>query len=137
MRKGATLETSVNKLLKFLASKGIHGHKNHALRLMDGKTVQGEAFDYEVFSPSVHHVFDAKECMSGSWNLKTNAKVQQINALKQCKNCGCNAFFLVYFVPDNKVIVFDVDSVIQAISVGKKSLTADEGVVFDWQIFLK
>ena len=136
MRKGGHLEQQIGTVLKYLESLGIHGHKNNALRTQDGQYISGEPFDFEVFGHK-HFVFDAKECEMRSWNLKSNAKLSQINAMKMCKNYGAEAFFLVYFIQEHKVIMFDVDIIIDAMSKGIRGLTSSEGVVFDWQILKK
>ena len=51
MKKGSYLEREIDRVLKFLDTRGIHGHKNHPKRLNDGTYIEGEPFDYEVFSP--------------------------------------------------------------------------------------
>lgn len=136
MRKGGRLEKEIGQILKYLESIGIHGHKNNALRTQTGDYISGEPFDYEVIGKTLF-CFDAKECENKLWNLKTNAKLNQVNSLKMCKNHGASAFFLVYFVPENKVTMFDVDIIIDALAQGNKSLSSGEGVVFDWQILTK
>lgn len=138
MRKGATLEKNIDKLIDFLAFKSIHGHKNNALRLVgSGQTVKGEPFDYEIFAPSKVHCFDVKECAGERWNLKTNAKPAQINALIQCERSGAECYFLVYFIQKNKVVKFPVKQVLNAMKAGVKSFSADEGRPFEWKTFLQ
>ena len=131
MRRGYVLEDNLNKVAEYLESQGIHMHKNHAQRTQQGIYVKGEPFDYEVFSHGKVHCFDAKECQTGRWNL-SNAKPQQVNALKMCKNNGTESYFLVWFVKTNEFIRFDVDVVISALSSGKSSLTPKEGVKWQW-----
>lgn len=103
---------------------GFHAHKNQPERTYSGKFIKGEPFDYEIFTDRFKWCFDAKECKSDSWSL-TNAKITQVNALKQCKNAGLDAFFLVYFYPVKKLIRFDVDLIIET---EKKSLTPEDGI---------
>lgn len=135
IRRGAYLELQVGRLLKELADKGIHGHKNHAFRNEAGIYIEGEPFDYEIFANGILYAFDAKECHGKRWNL-SNAKPRQIQSLKRLKNHGADAFFLVYYVPEG-LRKFDVDIVIDAIKRGAKSLTFKEGVNWEWQTMLK
>lgn len=122
--RGKAFERSLNQVCKKIQSLGFHAHKNQPTRNYDGKFISGEPFDYEIFTKNVKWCFDAKECHSNSWNLH-NAKISQINALKQCKNAGLDAFFLVYFYPVKKVIRFDVDLII---NTDKKSLKPEDGI---------
>lgn len=130
MRRGAHLEQQIDKLLKYLDAQGIHGHKNHAKRTQDGAYVEGEPFDYEVFSPSKVWTFDAKECEAEAWPL-SKAKLAQVNNLLKT-----GGFFLVYFVRSGKLIRFDA-SVIKSKLGLQGSITPCEGVEFDWRLFLK
>lgn len=129
--RGKALEKTINKLLTVIQKQGFHGHKNQPERCYSGQFISGEPFDYEIFTDKVKWCFDAKECKSKVWNLKTNAKLTQINALKQCKNAGMDAFFLVYFYPDRKLVRFDVDQVISSITNGVKSLSSADGIEVD------
>ena len=130
--RGKAFERSLNKLCKLVQSKGFHAHKNQPQRKFDGTFISGEPFDYEIFTDKVKWCFDAKECKSNSWNL-SNAKINQVNALKQCKNAGLEAFFLVYFYPIKKLIKFDVDTVINS---NKSSLNPEEGIEVDLNVLL-
>ena len=135
MRKGGNLEREIDKVLKFLDSQGIHGHKNHAKRAPDGTFIQGEPFDYEVFSPSKTYCFDAKECQSKAWPLSA-AKLSQVNNMLKCSKAGCESFFLVYFTSIHKLIRFDIKTVQEKLGQ-RGSMSPEEGVEFDWQVFLK
>lgn len=130
MRKGAHLEQEMDRVLKFLDTRGIHGHKNHPRRLNDGTYCEGEPFDYEVFSPSRVYTFDTKECEADAWPL-SKAKLSQVNNL--CKTGG---FFLVWFASARRLIRFDA-SMIKTKLGRQGSVTPSEGVDFDWQVFLK
>ena len=123
--RGKALERSLNKLIRIIQKKGFHAHKNQPERTYSGKFIAGEPFDYEIFTDKVKWCFDAKECHETSWNIKTNAKITQVNALKQCQNAGFEAFFLVYFHESKKLIRFDIDLIIQT---DKKSLKPEDGV---------
>ena len=131
MRRGFEFENELNRVGKYLASVGIHMHKNHAHRSISGEFLEGEPFDYEVISHGTVHCFDAKECSSKSWSLK-NAKLNQINNLCMCQNNGAEAYFLVWFKPVNKIIRFDAKIVKDALIRGRKSLDPDEGEIWEW-----
>lgn len=131
--RGHYLEKEIERVLKFLESLGVHGHKNHARRTADGAYIEGEPFDYEVFSNGVLHCFDAKECAGDKWSLK-NAKLSQMDNLLKCAAHGAEAFFLVYFKTVRKLVRFNVQFVKEAMCSGKKSLGPDEGVDWDWTV---
>ena len=122
--RGKTLERSINKLCREIQKRGFHAHKNQPQRSYSGRFISGEPFDYEIFTDKYHWCFDAKECHKTKWEIK-NAKLTQINALKQCKNAGLEAFFLVYFYPTGQLIRFDVDTVINS---QKSYLMPEEGI---------
>nr|MBQ6740056.1 hypothetical protein [Synergistaceae bacterium] len=71
------------------------------------------------------------ECSTGRWSLK-NAKLNQLNNLLVCKNNGAEAYFLVWFKKLNKIIKYDAELVKQALIDGKKSLTPEEGISWQW-----
>lgn len=120
----------MDRVLKFLDARGIHGHKNHPKRLNDGTYVEGEPFDYEVFSPSHVWTFDTKECEADAWPL-SKAKLSQVNNLLKT-----GGFFLVWFVKARRLVRFDAELVKSKLGV-QGSLSPDEGVEFDWQVFLR
>jgi penicillin-binding protein-related factor A (putative recombinase) len=129
--RGIYLEKQLEKVIDFLRSRGIHGHKNHARRTKDGTYVEGEPFDYEVFCNGKLHVWDAKECHGSRWNL-TNAKPHQLKHLLDCRHHGAEAFFLVLFHPDT-LVAFDAEVIRQKMAAGQKSVTPAEGRPWDWQ----
>lgn len=131
MRRGYEFENELNRVSKFLNATGVHMHKNYAHRTENGTYLEGEPFDYEVFTHGTVHCFDAKECAASSWNLK-NAKINQVNSLCMCQNNGAQAYFLVWFKKINKVIRFNADIVKSALINGKKSLKPEEGELWEW-----
>ena len=131
MRRGFQFEIELNRVSKYLNSIGVHMHKNHARRTESGLYLEGEPFDYEVIANGVIHCFDAKECMAKSWNLK-NAKLSQLNNLLVCQKNGAQAYFLVWFRNENKIIRFDVNVIKQALIDDKKSLKPEEGQLWQW-----
>ena len=132
MRRGHILEQRIDEVITHLNSVGIHAHKNHVRRMVTGIYLEGESFDYEVFSHGKLTCFDAKECNAKRWNLK-NAKRTQVMNLLNCQKHGADAFFLVYFVPENKLVRIDVDIVHIAIFSGIKSLVSSDGVIWNWE----
>ena len=106
MRRGHRLEQKINKLLKYLDSIGVHGHKNNPERLQCGTYIKGEPFDYEIIYKNKIIVFDAKECKTKKWKPQKK-DIKQANNMIKCKNHGANAFFLVYFYNDNKLKKID------------------------------
>ena len=124
--RGKQLEKQIDHLIKWIDSIGYHGHKNHPKRLNDGKYIEGEPFDFEIFTPSYKCCFDTKECKSNRWSLE-NAKPHQVDYLKKCTNCGLDAFFLVYFFNYKRLVKFDVDLIIECLSNDVSSLGVDDG----------
>ena len=142
-RRGQELESYINSLLLKLEAIGIHGHKNNPLRTMQGITLQGEPFDYEVFMPDCIHLFDAKECSDRNckWNISgfydTGSRLyKQLNALYWAKYTHTShlwrfieAYFLVWFKhsKDNQFVMFNVLTVNHTVCEGKKYLTPEYG----------
>lgn len=131
MRRGYEFEAELNRVSKYLNTNGIHMHKNHARRTEQGVYLEGEPFDYEVISGGVIHCFDAKECSGNRWNL-SNAKPSQLNNLLVCHKNGAQAYFLVWYRKEDKVVRFDAELVRQKIVDGQKSLTSKEGTEWRW-----
>ena len=131
MRRGYEFENELNRLAKFINSRSGHMHKNHANRTEAGTWLEGEPFDYEILLKGKLYCFDAKECSKGRWSLQ-NAKLNQLNNLLACKKNGAEAYFLVWFKKINKIIKYDAELVKQALIDGKKSLTPEEGSLWQW-----
>ncbi|MBQ7197542.1 MAG: Holliday junction resolvase RecU [Synergistaceae bacterium] len=131
MRRGAEFENELNRIATSLNSIGVHMHKNHARRTNSGIYLEGEPFDYEIIANGVIHCFDAKECKAKSWNL-SNAKINQLNNLLVCQRNGAQAYFLVWFKNEHKIIRFDADLVQKAFIDGRKSLSPNEGKIWTW-----
>ena len=132
MRRGHNFEAELDRLSKYLNANGVHMHKNHAKRTEQGVYLEGEPFDYEVFSHGVVHCFDAKECAGSRWNLK-NAKLSQLNNLLMCRKNGAQAYFLVWYKARNLIIRFDAELIKEALKSGKKSLTPEDGEQWEWE----
>ena len=127
------LEHTVNKLIDYVEKLGYHGHKNNPERLYDGKYIKGEPYDYDVFTPKVHMCFDAKETTQKHWNIK-DKDIKQAYELKRCKNAGCDAFFLIYFVQKMALVRVDVDVVLKVLDEGRKHIKFEECEVFEFPI---
>lgn len=137
MRRGHYLELEMNRVLNYLNSIGIHGHKNHANRAQDGTRIEGEPFDFEVISHGKTYCYDTKECNADAWNLKTNAKLAQVKNLYDAAENGAEAFFLVWFAKVNKIIRFDIYTVKEALEKGVSSLKPEDGEEFEWRILMR
>ncbi len=57
--------------------------------------------------------------------------IVQANNLKKCKNCGINAYFLIFF-EDKEVKQIDIDDVIEVLKSGKKSINKELGK--EWEV---
>lgn len=132
MNKGQYLEKQIDKVIEYVKSLGGWGQKNHPHRTDDGVYLEGEPFDYYLMTKDKRMAFDAKECHSERWQLKPK-DIKQANNLKRLKNCGFEAFFLVYFVHEKKVIRFDVDSVLHVLEQNRKHLKSFEGVDYRFE----
>lgn len=127
------LETLINHLIAVVEKMGYHGHKNNAERLYDGRYIKGEPYDYDVFLPSVHMCFDAKETMSKNWQIR-DKDIRQAHELKKCKNAGCDAFFLIYFYQHMCLVRVDVDKVLEVLASGRKHIKFEECEAFEFPI---
>jgi len=132
MRKGQFLESQIDKVIEVVKSQGYWGQKNHPHRTEKGTYLEGEPFDYFIITDKVKYAFDAKESHSIRWQFKQK-DIKQANNLKKLKKCGFDAFFLVYFANEHKVIRFDVDQFISALEQKRMHLKSDEGMVFDFK----
>ena len=123
-RRGYQFENQLKKIIEYVEKVGGHAHKNHAERLQDGTYIKGEPFDYEVFLPGYHAVFDAKECKARKWYM-VDKDIKQCDELKKCKNAGLKAYFLICF-EGARVRMIDVDTAISTLRKGSKTI-AEEG----------
>ena len=129
MRKGHVFESEIKKVMDYIINLGYHAHKNHPERTVSGKYLEGEPFDWEVFTPKYRAVFDAKECASDTWHMQEK-DLRQANNLKKCRNAGLEAYFLINF--SGKVKQLNIDKVIEVMSYNRKSFKIDECV--DWEL---
>jgi hypothetical protein len=126
-RRGHVLEGEVKKVLEVVISLGYHGHKNNPERTIRGIFIEGEPYDYDLFLPGHHHVFDTKECASDAWRMGEK-ELAQIDNLKHCKNAGCEAYFLIWFKSGVKQV--DVDIAIDVLKQNKKTIKYEQGKVW-------
>lgn len=130
MQKGKWFENQIEKVIEYIEKMGGHGHKNHANRTQEGIYLEGEPFDFEIFTKDYKCVFDAKEVEGDTWHM-AKKDIVQANNLKKCKNCGIHAYFLICF---NKTEVkqIDVDRIIEVLRKGKKSVHKSLGT--EWEL---
>lgn len=133
MRRGQFLESQIDKLINYTNACGYLAAKLYPKRLADGTYIEGEKFDYIFILPGQVIVFDAKESKGKTWPF-AKKDMEQADNLKKCKNAGCDAFFLVYFSELKKLIKFDIDKFIEALSYNKKHLKPEQGEEWDWTI---
>ena len=125
MQKGRTLERAVEKLFGIYRQKGIHCHKNNALRNHVGKYLLGEPFDYEILTNPAK-VFDAKECGSVSLNFNTAKELKQLKNLYDCEQQGHDAFFLIYFYNEPKLVRIKASKIKEILETGRKSVKSGD-----------
>lgn len=120
--RGKNLERAIRKLFESYESRGIHCQQNHPEQLHDGTLVKKHGFDFQILYNGKFYAFDAKECAKSSWPLD-KAKIHQVKALFDVYNNGGEAFFLVYFTNEKKLVKFHIHLVKLAIESNKKSLS--------------
>ena len=131
MRKGYQLENQFKRWFKFLNDNGVFAIKLQPERTDSGIRVNGEPFDAIIISKGKTYCFDLKESQSEKFSL-LNAKLHQVKYLKICQDNGAESFFLVYFYTSKILIRFDIDVIINALTLKQKTLTADKGIPFDY-----
>lgn len=134
-RRGYQFEQQIQKVCDYVEAIGGHAHKNHAERLQDGTYIKGEPFDYEIFLPNYKAVFDAKESKTRKWHM-VDKDVRQCNEMKKCKNAGIKAYFLICF-EGKDVRMIDVDTAIETLKQGKKTISAEGNPSWDLIKILK
>lgn len=134
MTRGKELERYLDDLCDVLESHGIYTEHKYTRRLTDGTPVQGEPMDFEILAHGRIYKFDAKECSGTRWYL---SKATQAEKLKQAKDNGADAFFLVWFKRWNIAVKFDVDLILSCRERGIKSLAHTDGLVWEWERLLE
>jgi recombination protein U len=124
--RGKNLERAVKELFKSYESRGIHCQQNHPEQLHDGTLVKRHGFDFQVFYNNKFYAFDAKECALSAWPLD-KAKPHQVKALLDVAANGGEAFFLVYFTKNKRLVKFDVQKVQSCLISGCKKLIPPDG----------
>lgn len=123
-RRGKRLEQAVLSMFKQYRRVGIHAQQNHARQLADGRFVGRHDFDFQIYYQGRFMVFDAKECQAKRWETR-NAKPHQIAGLAQVVKHGGEAFFLVWFVPENRLVKVGLDVVTDP---ERRSITSADGI---------
>ena len=124
--RGRGLEKAIKKLFASYESRGIHCQQNHPEQLHDGTLVKRHGFDFQIFYKNKFYAFDAKECALPAWPLD-KAKVHQLKALLDVAANGGEAFFLVYFTGEKKLIKFGAEIIQKAIINGQKKIHPQAG----------
>lgn len=88
---------------------------------------EGELHDFLLVLPRRVVGFDAKECRANRWNVNQKTILKQAQALYRLKAMGHSGFFVVWFAKVDRIVVFDVQQVIDA----EASLGVDEGRRFE------
>lgn len=126
------LENEVNKLLNYINSNNYGlGFKLHPNRNYDGIYIQGELFDYILFTKKQIYAFDAKQTISNKWRLQKKDKKQLSNLLK-IKPFNVKSFFLIYFITQNKLMKIEAEKVLFLIP-DRKYITESDCKIFDWK----
>jgi hypothetical protein len=92
------LEHEIDKLLDYInnQNKGF-GWKNHPNRNHNGVYLQGEPFDYVIFTIKNKICFDAKMVKGNIWVIEEKDIKQAINLQKVYNTNGIDCFFLILF----------------------------------------
>ncbi len=103
------LEIQIDKIIKHINENELgFGWKNHPNRTFTGQYKEGETFDYTIFTKTKKMVFDAKETDKNKWQVLDKDKKQAINLLK-CQKIGVNAFFLIFYIKDKKLVKININ----------------------------
>lgn len=124
--RGRALEKAIKKLFASYESRGIHCQQNHPEQLHDGTLVKRHGFDFQIFYQNRFYAFDAKECALSAWPLD-KAKPHQLKALLDVAHNGGEAFFLVYFTAQKKLIKFRAEIIQKAIINEQKKIFPQSG----------
>ncbi|MBO4304667.1 MAG: Holliday junction resolvase RecU [Lentisphaeria bacterium] len=124
--RGKGLERAIRKLFESYRSRGIHCQQNHPEQLFDGTITHRHGFDFQIYYKGRFLAFDAKECASHSWPLD-KAKMHQLKALLDVEKNGGEAFFLVYFTKDKRLVKFAASLIQESITNGEKSISQEKG----------
>lgn len=120
------LERKLNDTIRFLKDQGLgYGFKNNPNRNHKGIYLEGENFDYCVFTHQFQHFFDCKETITDRIDF-TSKEIKQINNLYCLSflNKQFDCYFLVYY--KNRAIVkkYPIDFLA---NLTKKSINYKEG----------
>ena len=126
--RGRTLEHTIKIMLDRYRSFGIFCQRNYPERSSSGAFIAQHGFDFEILHQGKFYAFDAKECNSKTWNLKTNAKLHQVQALRTVEDNGGEGFFLVFFAPEKKLVKLSATKIAQAMKENKSSLKSSDGI---------
>jgi len=130
------LENQINNLIEYINDNQLgFGWKNHPNRNYQGLYIKGEVFDYCIFTKTKKLVFDAKQTEKSILSLITKDIKQIINLMK-CYNCGFEAFLLIYFISDKKLMRCDVKDILHILS-DRKHIKQSDCKSFDYKEIIK
>jgi penicillin-binding protein-related factor A (putative recombinase) len=123
------LESQINKVIEYINENRLgFGWKNNPNRNYQGVFLEGEPFDYCIITKEKTYCFDCKQTESPSWHILKKDVIQALN-LNKIDACGRNAFFLIYFILDDKLMKIDVKKVLKILS-DRKYIKPDDCILF-------
>jgi hypothetical protein len=125
------LENQIDKLINTinLSNKGF-GWKNHPNRNHQGVYLEGEPFDYVIFTSKSICCFDAKMINGNRWDIKDKDVKQAINLKKIYETNRAECFFLILFDRNLKMIM--INRFFEMLQI-KKSIGINDCTEFDYK----
>ena len=108
--RGRKLEHAIRELFKQYNKLNIHCQQNHPEMLQDGTFARKHGFDFQMFYRGKFYAFDTKECATKTWTL-SKATPHQLKALLDVENNGGEAFFLVWFKFQGRLVKFHASKI--------------------------
>jgi hypothetical protein len=124
------LESQINKVIKYINENNLgFGWKNNPNRNYQGTFLDGEPFDYNIITPTKSYFFDCKQTELLHWQV-LKKDVKQLLNLNKIADCGHDAFILIYFIFDNKLMKIDTKNVLRILS-SRKYIKPDDCCKFN------
>jgi penicillin-binding protein-related factor A (putative recombinase) len=131
------LESQINKVIKYINENRLgFGWKNYPNRNYQGVFLEGEPFDYCIITKDKTYCFDCKQTELPSWHILKKDVIQVLN-LNKIDACGRDAFFLIYFILENKLMRIDVKNVLKILSDRKNIKVGDCDIFNDFDDIIK
>jgi hypothetical protein len=110
------LEDQINKVIKYINENNLgFGWKNHPNRNYQGVHIDGEVFDYNIITKNKSYFFDCKQTELLTWHI-LKKDIKQLLNLNKIDDCGHDAFILIYFIQDNKLMKIQPKRVLNILS---------------------